>query len=307
MKKKINPEAIVTLKEALADIYWYKRDLRTFLSSAIEHQELLGRLDWNDYKRNIVGNLVDMMIANQKVYEGDLINLMVQVSDFRDFSHLERLEDGMKKSQQAEASVTKLKSLVKGFEQIVRDKLEVERRRAEFEESVSRLKEMHFELEKLKSRYIDLATSDDHNKRGFELESFMRDLFILYDLDPKASFKIKGEQIDGAFSFEGLDYLFEAKWQDALVTAADMDSLMGKIQRKLDNTLGLFLSISGFSDEGVNAVSSGRRVIILMDGADLMAVLEDRIDLQELIQRKRRHAAQTGNIYYKISEMFSGG
>ena len=155
---------------------------------------------------------------------------------------------------------------------------------------------MQLELEALKTRFGEIAISSDHAKRGYELERFMRDLFSLFDLDPRASFKITGEQLDGAFFFEGLDYLFEAKWQDKPAAATDMDSLIGKIRRKLDNTLGLFLSISGFSDEATSAVSSGRRLILLMDGTDLIAVLENRIDLQEMIRRKRRHAAQTGGI-----------
>ncbi len=46
--------------------------------------------------------------------------------------------------------------------------------------------------------------------------------------------------------------------------------------------------------------------MILMDGSDLMAVLEGRIDLILLLMRKRRHASQTGNIYHKIHEIMSG-
>lgn len=36
---------------------------------------------------------------------------------------------------------------------------------------------------------------------------------------------------------------------------------------------------------------------------DLMAVLEARIDLIQLLLRKRRHASQTGNIYLRIHEI----
>lgn len=127
--------------------------------------------------------------------------------------------------------------------------------------------------------------------------------FELCDLDPRASFKIVGEQIDGAFTFEGTDYLFEAKWQQEFVSAADLDVLAGKLSRKLDNTLGLFLSANGFSEDGVKAHSSGRRLMILMDGSDLMAVLEGRIDLVRLLLRKRREGSQTGNIYLRIHEI----
>ena len=87
-----------------------------------------------------------------------------------------------------------------------------------------------------------------------------------------------------------------------MVNAADLDSLSGKLSRKLDNTLGLFLSINGYSQDGVEAHASGKRVMLLMDGADLMAILEKRIPLPDLLLRKRRHAAQTGEIYLRIFE-----
>ena len=131
----------------------------------------------------------------------------------------------------------------------------------------------------------------------------VKGLFDLFDLDPKASFKITGEQIDGAFSFEGTDYLLEAKWQSEPVPAKELDSLAGKLSRKLENTLGLFLSVNGFSEDAIKTHASGRRLIILMDGSDLMAVLEGRIDLVQLLLRKRRHAAETGNIYLRIHEI----
>jgi hypothetical protein len=45
--------------------------------------------------------------------------------------------------------------------------------------------------------------------------------------------------------------------------------------------------------------------MILMDGSDLMAVLEGRVDLQQLLLRKRRHAAQTGEIYLPITAILA--
>ena len=70
-----------------------------------------------------------------------------------------------------------------------------------------------------------------------------------------------------------------------------------KVARKLDNTLGLFLSMSGFQDSTVEIHSRSRSVVILMDGGDLNAVVENRIPLPELLRRKRQHAARTGDVY----------
>lgn len=152
-----------------------------------------------------------------------------------------------------------------------------------------------------------MISSTDPHARGFKFEKVIRDLFALFDLDPKASFKIQGEQIDGAFTFENNDYLFEGKWQKELCNIQDLDAFSGKLTRKLDNTLGLFCSINGFSEDAVKAHSTGRRLMILMDGSDLMAILEARIDLLQLLLRKRTHASQTGNIYLKIHEIIASG
>ena len=35
MAKKIAPAAIIALKEALSTVYWYKSDLRSFLTSKV--------------------------------------------------------------------------------------------------------------------------------------------------------------------------------------------------------------------------------------------------------------------------------
>lgn len=158
-------------------------------------------------------------------------------------------------------------------------------------------------LEDIKNRYMALVVSQNVQGRGFELEKVMYDLFELFDLDPKASFRNTGEQIDGAFSLEGTDYLFEAKWQQELVNAAVLDAFASKVRRKLENTLGVFLSINGYSQDGVAAHSSGGAVILLIDGADLMAVLEERIDFVSLLLRKKRHASQTGSIYMPIHQI----
>jgi hypothetical protein len=43
-----------------------------------------------------------------------------------------------------------------------------------------------------------------------------------------------------------------------------------------------------------------------MDGAHLMGVLEERIDLVSLLIRLRRHASETGNIYLPLHEILRG-
>ena len=216
---------------------------------------------------------------------------------------MEQLDGGEQKARRAREAVEQLKQLVEPHQDKVRDEEDAEIRRKERTEKLKKNSAVREKLKNLNGQFMSIATGTSPQTRGFDLERLMYDLFELFDLDPKASFKNTGEQIDGAFSLETTDYLFEAKWQKELVSVQVLDGFASKVRRKLDNTLGLFLSMNGFSPDGVAAHSTGRPSIILMDGADLMAVLEERIDFVTLLVRKKRHAAQTGNIFLHLHEI----
>ena len=97
----------------------------------------------------------------------------------------------------------------------------------------------------------------------------------------------------------------EAKWQDPLTRRADLDVFAQKIGRKLDNTLGLFVSVNGYEPTAVAAHSGVRPNMILMDGGDLMAVLDERLELPALLLRKRQHAARTGEVFIPAVRLLS--
>lgn len=301
--KAISPAALLALKEALTSVYWYKSDLRSFLTNCLSNPKILMRVNWDDYKHNIVSTLVDELSKQQSQHLPDLLRLVTEVTRITDFSHLERLEDGASKSKRAREAVAALRKLSTGHATLADEQNKAEERRLHAREKLQRTTEAKAQTARLATEYSKLVGSNEPQNRGYVLERIIRELFTIFDLDPKASFKIAGEQIDGAFTFQGTDYLFEAKWQKELADAAQLDSLAGKLSRKLDNTLGLFLSINGFSESAVTAHSSGRSVMLLMDGSELMAILEGRIDLIEVLLRKRRHAAQTGNIYLRVQDL----
>lgn len=140
-------------------------------------------------------------------------------------------------------------------------------------------------------------------KRGYALESLLNDLFSLCELNPSSSFKVIGEQIDGAFELNYDHYLLEARWRKEPVCAEDIYGLKGKVEGKLDGTRGVFVSIYGFSSECPEGIVQGKRPnVILMDGRDLTYVLEGRISLTELLSKKVEEAARRGNIYFKVTE-----
>ena len=141
--------------------------------------------------------------------------------------------------------------------------------------------------------------SDEPHKRGFAFERLLNAVFELWDLYPKASYRTKHEQIDGAFTFRANDYLLEAKWHAEQFGLEHLDKFKAKVDRKARNTLGLCISISSFRESAVDAHSYNQTPLILMDGIDLMPILEGHIELIEVLDRKRRHAAETGKPMYR--------
>ena len=104
--------------------------------------------------------------------------------------------------------------------------------------------------------------------RGYEFERFLKALFDANGLGARASFRLVGEQIDGSFELASETYLLEAKWTDAPAGAADLRAFNGKAEEKAAWTRGLFVSNSGFTEDGLVAFGRGKRVVC-MDGLDL--------------------------------------
>ncbi len=303
MPKRLSPAAVIALKEALGLLYWYKNDLRSFLHQCLSAPAILSLIDWNNPKRQVASDLVDRLVRNGSQSVGDLTHLCHEVCSVKSFGHLEQLEDGAAKAARAKAAIAHLNRLVNTNVEVEDEERQRQERRKKAAEKLKTNSAVRQKLSEIRESYMALVVSADMQKRGFALEKVMYGLFELFDLDPKASFRNTGEQIDGAFSLDGTEYLFEARWRQLPSDAGHLDGFAAKVRRKLENTLGVFLSINGFSTDGITAHSAGGVVIILMDGADLMSVLEERIDFVDLLQRKKRHAAQTGNIFLPIHEI----
>jgi hypothetical protein len=293
--RRINPAALHALKEALVLAFWYKKDLRGFLTSCLGRGELIAHLDWTDYKRTIVAQLVDSLAAEQHRHFDELLTLTLATADVTDPSHLKRIEDGEQKYADALAALKTLRDLVEPYRQLRSGEEEANRRREADRIKAEMQRAIDQKLAELRTSFYEIVALPVQ-PRGYALEKFLNGLFALFDIDAKAPFRITGEQIDGAFTFEG-EFLLEAKWQDAKTPVADLDSFAGKVGRKLDNTLGLFLSMNGYQDSAIQTHSRGRPVMILMNGADLSAVIEGRIPLPDLLHRKRQHAARTGDVF----------
>lgn len=300
--QKISTQALIALKDALANIYWRKKELRQFIELTIDNSYIVSTIDWQENpKYESVSLLIDRMASRQDIYQNDLLKLLQETSNIADFSHLKYWDEKGDLTKRAKESVEKLRLQTKGYFDTMQELNKAAERRAQNIEKVKQTISFSEKLDELKKQFLQLAISSEAQQRGFQLEKLLNELFHLFDLHPKAAFKIAGEQIDGSFTFENIDYILEAKWQKTQVNAGDLYKFGGKISGKLKNTLGLFISLEGYSSECTETGSSVVKSMILMDGQDLMMVFDGRIRLNEMIFIKRRHASDTGEIYYRIS------
>lgn len=160
------------------------------------------------------------------------------------------------------------------------------------------------ELRELADRLLKISELGPQ-ERGYAFERFLSELFALHKLAPRGAFRLVGEQIDGSFQLNNEVYLLEAKWQEAPVGAADLLTFHGKVEGKAHWSRGLFVSYSGFSDDGLQSFVQGRRTsIICMNGLDLSHVLSGQIDFVEAVERKARRAAETNSAFVPVRELF---
>jgi hypothetical protein len=139
--------------------------------------------------------------------------------------------------------------------------------------------------------------------RGYAFEGYLRRLFEFYKLEPRGSFKLEGEQIDGSFVLGGQTYLLEAKWHNTLTDIGPLHILQGKVEQKAGWTRGLFVSYAGFSPTAFSAWGSGKRVMC-MDGLDIFDALDRHIPLDIVLEKKARRMAESGKAYVQVRELF---
>jgi hypothetical protein len=158
-------------------------------------------------------------------------------------------------------------------------------------------------------RYLkELQTLSDYEDspqaRGFAFEKYLRDFFEDNGLQPRGSFKLIGEQIDGSFILHNEVYLLEAKWTSKPIDKANLVVFNEKVSSKSGFTRGLYISYSGYSGEAIQTLATGRTInIVLMTVQELAIVLAEKKDFQKFLWGKVRALAEEGDFNKSIFEM----
>ncbi len=154
-------------------------------------------------------------------------------------------------------------------------------------------------LAALNGRLLALTRSQESaQRRGYELERLLVDLFAAFDIQYRPPYRLPREQVDGAFDYRSFAYLVEARWRSRPPDFGDLADFKGKVDGKLEGTRGIFLSMAGFDMAVVNhfaGVARGtRNNLLLVDGRDLALILQGQVSLSDALDYKIRRASQEG-------------
>ncbi len=251
-------------------------------------------------KRQVAPLILDAL--EQRIYSQKCIRNIIEIAANWSSFHLADNE------YQARATVQKARELLGTIE--LMEEREAKQREIARKEELVRLERERADLlkkhlELLLMMFDDLARLEDAQRRGYLLQDLLNRLFDLYQLPVMQSFtRNKGaEQIDGAFKLDGWYYIVECRWRKNSADIRELDGLEGAVRRSGKQTMGLFLSINGWSNNVQTLLKQNpEKTIILMEGYDLRTVLSGQIDLQDFLLAKLAHLNLKAEPFFGVTE-----
>ena len=292
--KKLNyqvKEQMVTLASAC---FWYWGGFHSFLNSCGVPRRLITKYPKGTFsKYDVMRNIIDDL---DEVNEHNVIQNIV--------SGFYKLQSPIDKDN---LDIEKARRLLQEFrESVGNDPIEraVQEResikkRAEAKQKIDKTQSQIKRLEELNKFFLSIFSSSEltPQKKGFELEKIFYELLSIEEFEFTKPYRIPGEQIDGHFKYEKFDYLVEVKWEKDPAKQEDLSVFDGKIRGKAQSTRGFFLAMNGYDDNAIGKYSGDSPRIILMDGRELMNILEYRISFYDCIKFKVDALVRYGDIY----------
>jgi hypothetical protein len=158
----------------------------------------------------------------------------------------------------------------------------------------------------LLSQFDHIASDADPHERGFVLQELLATVFTLHGIPIVRSFQRNagGEQIDAAFELDGWHYIVECRWRKKLADIRELDGLLGQINRSGKQTMGLLLSINGWSENVVPLLKQNpEKSIILMEGYDLRTILAVPLDLRRVLKTKISALNLESEPYFSVRDI----
>jgi restriction endonuclease len=301
MPRRLPPHFIDLVQDALLKSFWTKKALRRFLRRSHIAEGFVAQLSDGDTKREWLDELFPKLEATDRGQA--LIQQMAQaLGDQLTFPDLENWEDSSDKIRGAKAAVAALRQyLEQKVEEKINEKKSAENREAAGEQRL-RAARSQSDLAKLKDRLDELCGQLGTQQGGYAFQDWFYDLMDYCEIDNRRPYVSARRQIDGSITVDGTTYLVELKFTSNQADAPDIDSLAKKVNDKADNTMGIAVSMAGFTSVAVETASFARSPLLLLDHSHLYMVLGRIVLFPDVVRRVRRHSSQEGRAYLAVTD-----
>lgn len=304
MAAKITPRLIELTYEAALKSYWRKSALRKFIRASNVAENFINSWSADESKREFLDRLFPKLQSTDKgkavIYE-----MARDLSEYTTFPDLRNWEDSDEKIQQAHRAVQELKQYLKKQNEEINSEKEKKEAKETARKDKEKIQRSLTDLSKLKQIFEALHSKIGTQNAGYEFEEWFYNLLDFSEITNRKPYTSDGRQIDGALTFEGTTYLVELKFTRNQSGAPDIDSLKAKVNKMADNTMGIMVSVAGYSHIAISDASGSKTTIMLLDASHLYLCLTGVLKLEDIISRIRRHASQTGEAYL-LAANFSG-
>lgn len=301
MAVRFTPHLIELAHEAALKSFWRKSALRQFLQVLQIPTVLLSSWAPEESKRDFLARAFAQLQQSQ-AGQTLILQMALNLSERATFPDLNGWEDSAQKIADAARAVTDLKSYMRSQEEQIRTERETEAAKQRAREENQRVRRGLTDISKLRERLDALHAGIGTAQAGYDFQAWFYDMLDHCEIQNRRPYVSGGRQIDGSLTHEGTTYLNELKFTSEQATATDIDSLRAKVEDKADNTMGIMISISGYSIVAVEGASGRSTKLLLLDAGHLYCFLTGAMSFADIISRVRRHASQTGEAYLAVSK-----
>lgn len=296
MAAKITPRLIELTYEAALKSYWRKAALRKFLAASHIAESHLATWPTDESKRDFLDRIFGKL---QKTDPGKVVifEMARALSELSTFPDLRNWEDSTQKIADASNAVAELKAYLRAQNEEIRSERERDEAKTKAREERINIQRSMTDRAKLQARLDALHPSVGTQRGGYDFQEWFYDLLDYCEVQNRKPYVNSGRQIDGSLTHDGTTYLVELKFTGSQADATDVDSLRSKVDDKADNTMGIMVSISGYSSVAVTQASGRKTALLLLDAMHLYLFLSGSLSFSDIVSRVRRHASQTGESY----------
>lgn len=302
MPERLPAHFLDLVADSLLHSFWRKRALRAFLRRMGIKESFLATWNEDETKRDFIYRMfppLEKSDAGQRVIR----DLARELSEQVKFPDLDGWEESAQMKLRAADAVRALKAyLAKQRQEAQEEQARIDARRRAQAAREERAKQQS-DLDSLRARLDALALKIGSALAGYEFQQWFFDLVGFFELIHRRPYVTDGRQIDGSVSVDGTTYLVELKFTADQAGAPDIDTFFKKVVDKADNTMGIMVSIAGYSSVAIDGASVPKSPLLLLDHGHLYAVLSGTVSFKDLVARVRRHSSQTSRAYLQAAQM----